>query len=83
MRIAQTLYEAGHITYMRTDSTNLSAEAIGMARGVYRKQFGQRYLPEKANVYASSNKSARKPTRRSAPPMPASPRSRPRQTGAG
>jgi len=58
MRIAQTLYEAGHITYMRTDSTNLSAEAIGMARGYINKEFGARYLPDKANVYASSNKSA-------------------------
>ena len=58
MRIAQTLYEAGHITYMRTDSTNLSAEAISMARSYIGKTFGERYLPEKANVYASSNKSA-------------------------
>ncbi|MGH7213546.1 MAG: type I DNA topoisomerase [Tepidisphaeraceae bacterium] len=58
MRVAQTLYEAGHITYMRTDSTNLSGDAVGMARGFIEKQFGPRYLPEKANVYASSNKSA-------------------------
>jgi DNA topoisomerase-1 len=58
MRIAQTLYEAGHITYMRTDSTNLSAEAINMARSYIGKTFGERYLPEKANVYSSSNKSA-------------------------
>lgn len=58
MRVAQTLYEAGHITYMRTDSTNLSADALGMARGYIKGEFGDRYLPEKANVYTSSNKSA-------------------------
>lgn len=58
MRTAQTLYEAGHITYMRTDSTNLSADALGMARGYIKKEFGDRYLPDKANVYTSSNKSA-------------------------
>jgi DNA topoisomerase-1 len=58
MRTAQTLYEAGHITYMRTDSTNLSADALGMARGYIKKEFGDRYLPEKANFYSSSNKGA-------------------------
>jgi DNA topoisomerase I len=58
MRLAQSLYESGHITYMRTDSTNLSADALTMARTYIKKEFGERYLPEKANVYASSNKSA-------------------------
>jgi DNA topoisomerase-1 len=58
MTIAQHLYESGHITYMRTDSTNLSAEAITMARGYIGKEFGDRYLPAKPNVYSSSNKSA-------------------------
>jgi DNA topoisomerase-1 len=58
MRLAQTLYEAGHITYMRTDSTNLSAEALGAARDYIQKIFGDKYVPEKANVYASSNKNA-------------------------
>ncbi len=58
MRIAQTLYEAGRITYMRTDSTHLSADAIGMVRGYIQKNFGDKYLPEKAIGYASSNKSA-------------------------
>jgi DNA topoisomerase-1 len=58
MRIAQTLYEAGHITYMRTDSTNLSAEALSMARSFIGKQYGDKYLPESPNVYTSSNKSA-------------------------
>jgi DNA topoisomerase-1 len=58
MRIAQSLYEGGHITYMRTDSTNLSADALGMARTYIEKEFGARYVPEKANQYSSSNKSA-------------------------
>jgi DNA topoisomerase-1 len=58
MRTAQGLYEAGHITYMRTDSTNLSADAVSMARSYISKNFGDRYLPDKANAYSSSNKSA-------------------------
>ncbi len=58
MRLAQTLYESGHITYMRTDSTNLSAEALSMARSYIKKTFGDKYLPEKPNYYSSSNKSA-------------------------
>ncbi len=58
MRLAQTLYEGGHITYMRTDSTNLSAEANSMVRSYIGKEFGNKYLPEKPNSYVSSNKSA-------------------------
>jgi DNA topoisomerase-1 len=58
MRAAQTLYEGGHITYMRTDSTNLSGDALSMVRGYIGKEFGPRYLPEKPNFYSSSNKSA-------------------------
>ncbi|MBB3101752.1 type I DNA topoisomerase [Azomonas macrocytogenes] len=53
MMMAQRLYEAGHITYMRTDSTNLSADALEMARGFIEGEFGTKYLPGKANVYAS------------------------------
>ena len=58
MRLAQTLYESGHITYMRTDSTNLSGDALGMVRNYISKTFGPDYLPEKPNFYSSSNKSA-------------------------
>jgi DNA topoisomerase-1 len=58
MRLAQSLYEAGHITYMRTDSTNLSADALKMVRSHINDEFGPKYLPEKANIYSSSNKSA-------------------------
>ncbi|SDT99495.1 type I DNA topoisomerase [Halopseudomonas salegens] len=53
MMMAQRLYEAGYITYMRTDSTNLSADAISMARAYIEKNFGDKYLPEKPNLYSS------------------------------
>jgi DNA topoisomerase-1 len=62
MRVAQQLYEGidlgsmGHlglITYMRTDSTHLSGEAIQEVRNYIGKHIGNNYLPEKANVYAS------------------------------
>jgi len=53
MGLAQRLYEAGHITYMRTDSTNLSKDAVEMCRGYISKNFGDNYLPEKAKVYGS------------------------------
>lgn len=53
MTVAQRLYEAGYITYMRTDSTNLSADAIGAVRGYIEKEYGQQYLPENPNMYGS------------------------------
>ena len=53
MMMAQRLYEAGYITYMRTDSTNLSADAVDMARGYIEQNFGAQYLPETPNVYGS------------------------------
>jgi DNA topoisomerase I len=53
MMLAQRLYEAGHITYMRTDSTNLSAEAVDACRGLIGQRFGDRYRPEAPNVYSS------------------------------
>jgi len=58
MRAAQSLYESGRITYMRTDSTNLSGEALNMVRGFIKAEFGDRYVPEKPNFYSSSNKAA-------------------------
>ena len=57
MMMAQRLYEAGHITYMRTDSTNLSQDAIAMARGYIDSSFGAKYLPDSANTYASKENS--------------------------
>ncbi len=53
MTMAQRLYEAGYITYMRTDSTNLSDTAVEGCRQHILANFGERYLPEKPNVYAS------------------------------
>ncbi len=53
MVLAQRLYEAGHITYMRTDSTNLSNDAVESCRGYIQANFGDRYLPEEALRYSS------------------------------
>jgi DNA topoisomerase-1 len=58
MRIAQSLYENGFITYMRTDSVTLSEEAIGAARLQVRELYGDSFLPDKARVYRSKSKSA-------------------------
>ncbi len=51
MSTAQRLYQAGHITYMRTDSTHLSNDAVAAARGHIEQRFGSEYLPEKPNFY--------------------------------
>lgn len=53
MMMAQRLYEAGYITYMRTDSTNLSSEAVESCRQYIGDQFGSRYLPDSPNQYSS------------------------------
>lgn len=61
MRIAQQLYEGvevngaslGLITYMRTDSVAVAAEAAGAARSFIAREYGQDYMPEKPNVYRS------------------------------
>lgn len=53
MLLAQRLYEAGYITYMRTDSTNLSQDALTMAREYISDNFSTAYLPEKPNYYSS------------------------------
>ncbi|QQS08940.1 MAG: type I DNA topoisomerase [Phycisphaerales bacterium] len=67
MRAAQQLYEGvdipgegpvGLITYMRTDSTHLSGDALSMARTYIGSTFGDKYLPEKPNFFTSSNKAA-------------------------
>jgi DNA topoisomerase-1 len=53
MMMAQRLYEAGYITYMRTDSTNLSKEAVDTCRDYIETKYGKEYLPKEPNVYAS------------------------------
>ena len=53
MMLAQRLYEAGYITYMRTDSTNLSQDAVDSARAFIRKQYGKPYCPDQPNLYSS------------------------------
>ncbi|MFZ3152854.1 type I DNA topoisomerase [Pseudomonas sp.] len=53
MMMAQRLYEAGYITYMRTDSTNLSADAVSMVRGFIESEFGKKYLPANPIAYSS------------------------------
>jgi len=67
MRVAQSLYEGvnlpkqgsvGLITYMRTDSTHLSREALTEVRDHIGSAYGAKYLPEKPNFYGSSNKAA-------------------------
>ena len=58
MSTAQKLYENGFITYMRTDSTNLSEEAIAGARQVIQDLYGDDYLPGKAIRYATNVKNA-------------------------
>ncbi|WP_461534536.1 type I DNA topoisomerase [Spongorhabdus nitratireducens] len=55
MTLAQRLYEAGYITYMRTDSTNLSAEAVASARDLIADRYGKNYLPEQPNSYSSKS----------------------------
>ncbi len=58
MRIAQSLYENGYITYMRTDSNQLSGEAINAARRQIEQRYGADYLPERPRVYSSKSKNA-------------------------
>lgn len=53
MTLAQRLYEAGYITYMRTDSTHLSDDALTMCRDYIGKKFGQKYLPDEAVRYSA------------------------------
>ncbi|MHB8660693.1 MAG: type I DNA topoisomerase [Minisyncoccota bacterium] len=56
MRAAQKLYEAGHITYMRTDSVNLAQEAVAKMADVIEKDFGKEYL--NVRTYKTTSKNA-------------------------
>ncbi|MDJ0878975.1 MAG: type I DNA topoisomerase, partial [Halieaceae bacterium] len=55
MMLAQRLYEAGYITYMRTDSTNLSQDAVAACRDYISSNFKADYLPEQPNRYSSKD----------------------------
>ena len=58
MTIAQRLYQAGYITYMRTDSVYLAQKAIKEIRGVIADKYGKQYLPEKERYYKNKSKNA-------------------------
>jgi len=58
MQVAQRLYEEGYITYMRTDSVNLSQEAITAARGRILETYGQDYLSPTPRTFTSKTKNA-------------------------
>ncbi|NOT08889.1 MAG: type I DNA topoisomerase [Gemmatimonadales bacterium] len=55
MRVAQNLYENGYITYMRTDSVNLSNQAITASRECVERLYGKDYLPPKPRYYTAKN----------------------------
>jgi DNA topoisomerase I len=58
MMIAQNLYEHGLISYMRTDSVNLSTQAIGAARSYIEEKFGKKYVPDSPKIFKSKSKNA-------------------------
>ena len=58
MQIAQSLYENGHITYMRTDSTNLAQVAVDDARNLVRTEYGAKYLPDQPRTHSTKVKNA-------------------------
>ncbi len=58
MRLAQQLYEEGFITYHRTDSVNLSTQAIDMARDYIGKEFGDQYKPAAPRYFSTKTKNA-------------------------
>jgi DNA topoisomerase-1 len=58
MSVAQKLYEEGLITYHRTDSLNLAVSAVTSARNLIKKDYGEKYLPEKPRFYKTTSKVA-------------------------
>jgi DNA topoisomerase-1 len=58
MRVAQRLYENGYITYMRTDSVNLSAQAIAAARNAAKALYGANHVSDSPRVYLGKSKNA-------------------------
>jgi DNA topoisomerase-1 len=58
MRLAQQLYEEGLITYHRTDSLNISQQAVDASRAYLAQTYGNQYVPEKVNTFANKSKNA-------------------------
>jgi DNA topoisomerase I len=58
MNAAQRLYEAGHITYMRTDGIDMAPEAVSAARAEIAKRFGAAYVPDAPRIYKNKAKNA-------------------------
>ncbi len=58
MSTAQRLYEAGYITYMRTDGIDMAPEAVAQAREVFKARFGDSYVPDKPRMYKNKAKNA-------------------------
>jgi DNA topoisomerase-1 len=58
MRVAQSLYENGYITYMRTDSVQLSSQALDAARNQIRELYGSNYLESSPRVWPNKSKNA-------------------------
>jgi DNA topoisomerase-1 len=58
MNAAQRLYEAGHITYMRTDGIDMAPEAVEQARAAIKDRYGAEYVPSQARIYKNKAKNA-------------------------
>jgi DNA topoisomerase-1 len=58
MSAAQRLYEAGHITYMRTDGIDMAPEAVAQARAEIGRRFGDKYVPDTPRIYKNKAKNA-------------------------
>ncbi|MEO9778744.1 MAG: type I DNA topoisomerase [Sedimentitalea sp.] len=58
MSVAQRLYEAGHITYMRTDGIDMAPEAVHAARDAIKDRFGAEYVPDSPRMYKNKAKNA-------------------------
>lgn len=58
MSLAQRLYEAGHITYMRTDGIDMAPEAVMAARDAIKDRYGAEYLPDSPRMYKNKAKNA-------------------------
>jgi len=69
MSVAQRLYEAGLITYMRTDGIDMAPEAVASARDAIKAKFGDKYLPEKPREYKNKAKNAQEASPTSHPMM--------------